>query len=164
MCSRADLDSHRFMRSLRSAIDARELPSYPPFVAWEKRVKRTPEPTVDPLAPSVASGGRAGAMGDGGLAGAIALRQRERGESLLSSLEAKYGGGGGGGGGAKGKGRRAPEPSDEEFAAARARVEAAKSPSTGGPGAGPEVKSAKRRAKGGEPAAAGGSKKKGKSK
>ena len=140
-CSRPEVDSHRFCDALEAAIAAEEVPEFPPFRPWAAQVRRRPAPK-DPLKPR-ASGllGTSGkgkgkgkekekGNGKGGGGASLSLAEQIRGkqagrtESLLASLEAKYGGG-------KGKkkekkkrgGPGGAEISEEDFARAAARLQ-----------------------------------------
>ena len=99
-CSREEVDSHRFARTLQAAIDAGELAAHSRFAAWAKRVARKPEPAVDPLARKATDGGGGGSAGGGGATGddsalVAAIRARTgRAASFLTDLEKRYGGGG----------------------------------------------------------------------
>ena len=141
-CSRPEADSHRFCDALEAAVAAGEVPEFPPFRAWAAQVRRRPAPKKDPLQPGASplpgaagngkgrgqgQGKGAGATGGGAalsLAEQIRGKQAGRAESLLASLEAKYGGG-------KGKkkekkkrgGPGGAEISEEDFARAAARLQ-----------------------------------------
>lgn len=91
-CSREEVDSHRFARTLQGAIDAGELAAHSRFTAWAKRVARKPEPV---------EGG--GGADDRALVAAIRARPG-RAASFLDDLEKRYGGGD-----AKGKKKRGVE-------------------------------------------------------
>ncbi|GBG62665.1 hypothetical protein CBR_g31684 [Chara braunii] len=145
ICSREELDSHRFKEIIDAAIAAGELKSYPRYQRWAKQVDMKPPPK-DPLGAAEASKkgrakGKAKAKEEedsGALVAMIQSRGKDREKSLLEMLEKKYGVAGGpgrkgkgkgpndrnGGGALSKRGREAgdEEPTEEEFLKARARV------------------------------------------
>ncbi|GAQ78368.1 chaperone DnaJ-domain superfamily protein [Klebsormidium nitens] len=118
VCSREDLDSHRFKETLDQAIAEGSLEEYPRYRKWAKGVAKKPKPAEDPLArPQKKSIKSNGALSD--LTALIRKGQAERNSDFFSKLEEKYGIAKGG----KNKGRAsANEPSEEEFQAAQQRV------------------------------------------
>ncbi|KAG2437433.1 hypothetical protein HXX76_006085 [Chlamydomonas incerta] len=132
MCSDPDLDSHRLMDILNSAIDAGEVERYKPYTSWAKQVAAKPRPAarVRSASGAGASGSGAGAGPSNALVAAIQAKRAAAANSFFDSLAAKYGGGAGAGAGKAGKGKSSKakggeppsEPTDEEFEAARQRV------------------------------------------
>ncbi|OAE24278.1 hypothetical protein AXG93_1052s1010 [Marchantia polymorpha subsp. ruderalis] len=132
MCSDPKLDSHRFMEIIDSAISddltgsiptydrkviAGELKEYNVYRKWAEATSKLPAPS-DPLALPNRRKKSSNDVRDGPLA-LIAKRSKGQMDSLVSALEAKYGG--------KGKGKKGSkvkidEPSEEEFQAAHVRV------------------------------------------
>ena len=128
-------------RAVEAAVAAGEVPEFPPFRAWAAQVRRRPAPKKDPLQPGASGlpgaagkgkgrgqgkGKGAGATGGGAalsLAEQIRGKQAGRAESLLASLEAKYGGGKGKKEKKKSGGPRGAEISEEDFARAAARLQ-----------------------------------------
>ncbi|KAG9148275.1 hypothetical protein Leryth_012235 [Lithospermum erythrorhizon] len=111
LCSDPKLDSHRFKDILDEAISEGELKSTKAYVKWANQVAKTKPPT-SPLKRKKKSKGKSD-----DLYAMIAQKQTERKgkiDSLLSSLENKYGGG------------AISEPSEEEFEAAQRRLESKK--------------------------------------
>ncbi|BFI23646.1 DnaJ homolog subfamily C member 9 [Marchantia polymorpha subsp. ruderalis] len=117
MCSDPKLDSHRFMEIIDSAISDGELKEYNVYRKWAEATSKLPAPS-DPLALPNRRKKSSNDVRDGPLA-LIAKRSKGQMDSLVSALEAKYGG--------KGKGKKGSkvkidEPSEEEFQAAHVRV------------------------------------------
>jgi len=141
-CSRPEADSHRFCNALEAAAAAGEVPDFVKFRKWAAKVRKRPAPK-DPLGPARPAG-KKGKKSTSSGAGALSLaeqikgRQANRAESLLASLEAKYGMSGKGqkkrsknakGGSAGGAQKRtagaagSSEISEEDFARAAARLQ-----------------------------------------
>ena len=141
-CSRPEADSHRFCNALEAAAAAGEVPDFVKFRKWAAKVRKRPAPK-DPLGPARPAG-KKGKKSTSSGAGALSLaeqikgRQANRAESLLASLEAKYGMSGKGqkkrsknakGGSAGGAQKRtagaagSSEISEEDFARAAAMLQ-----------------------------------------
>lgn len=129
MCSDEAADAHRFMDILDAAIKGKEVPSFPKFTAWAKKVaaKPRPKPGAGGKKGGSKKGGKAGSK-DGGEAALIAqIRARQAGAlqpfgGVLGKLMARYGGG---------EENVPGEPSEEEFQAAAARIKARQGGSSG---------------------------------
>ena len=128
MCSEELADSHRFMDLVDAAVKAKQVPAFPKYAAWAKRVAARPRPKTGTAAAAAAKRAKKGAAaGDGGEAALIAqIRGRQQqqqgmqafrggpGGGVLGKLMAQFGGG--------------PSdleniPSEEDFQAARQRLE-----------------------------------------
>lgn len=112
LCSDTKLDSHRFKDILDEAIAEGVLKSTKAYQKWAKQIAETKPPT-SPMKPKKK---RSTDKSDD-LYAIISQRQTERKgkiNSLLSSLENKYGGG------------SISQPSEEEFEAAQRRLESKK--------------------------------------
>eukprot|EP00897_Mesotaenium_endlicherianum_P000025 jgi/Mesen1/10022/ME000073S09301 len=124
MCSRDDLDSHRFMDILDAAIQAGEVEASKKYKKWAADVAKRPPSGHDPLAvtESDKKAKKKDVAQNGDLMALIKGRQKERSEDLFASLEAKYAGKDKRGREKKSK-RKADaqehEPSEEEFQAAK---------------------------------------------
>ncbi|KAG6548616.1 hypothetical protein Mapa_010105 [Marchantia paleacea] len=117
MCSDPKLDSHRFMEIIDSAISEGALKEYKMYRKWAEATLKLPAPS-NPLAPPNRKKKSSNDVRDGPLA-LIAKRSKGQMDSLVSALEAKYGGKGKG---KKGSNVKMDEPSEEEFQAAHVRV------------------------------------------
>ncbi|PRW57170.1 chaperone dnaJ 6 [Chlorella sorokiniana] len=137
MCSDEAADAHRFMDILEAAVKAKEVPSFPKYTTWAKKVaaKPRPKPGAAGKKGGGKKGGKAGSSKDDGEAALIAqirarqagAMQRFGGGGVLGKLMARYGGG---------EENVPGEPSEEEFQAAAARLKARQGGSGGGKKAG----------------------------
>ncbi|KAL2650411.1 hypothetical protein R1flu_018539 [Riccia fluitans] len=118
MCSDPKLDSHRFMEVIETSISAGDLKEYKVYRKWAEATSKLPPP-LNPLAtPNRKKNGK-NEFGLNPLA-MIAKRSKGKMDSLVSALEAKYGGKSCKG--KKGSSVMPDEPSEEEFKAAQARM------------------------------------------
>ncbi|XP_019154415.1 PREDICTED: chaperone protein dnaJ 6-like [Ipomoea nil] len=112
LCSDPKLDSHRFKDIIDEAIAAGDLKLTKAYEKWAKQVSEKKPPT-SPLRQRQKSN-----KGSEDLYAIISQRQneqRDKTNSLFSSLASKYGGD-----------QSTPEPSEEEFEAARRKLESKK--------------------------------------
>ncbi|KAJ6756337.1 CHAPERONE DNAJ-DOMAIN SUPERFAMILY PROTEIN-RELATED [Salix purpurea] len=110
LCSDPKLDSHRFMDILDEAVSAGEVERTKAYQKWAKRVSET-KPPANPLKRRVKSKKEP----EADLFAIISERQSKRKNqvnSLLSSLESKYGGS-----------NSSSEPTEEEFEAIQKKIE-----------------------------------------
>jgi hypothetical protein len=156
MCSEESADSHRFMDLVDAAVKAKQVPAFPKYAAWAKRVAARPRPKTGTAAAAAAKRAKKGAAaGDGGEAALIAqIRGRRQqqgmqavrgdaGDGLLGKLMAQCG---------SGSSELDNMPSEEDFQAARQRLEQRASGSSAAAAGGGGKKGGKQKA-----AAAGGS-------
>lgn len=119
MCSRPELDSHRYRDWIEAEAERGSLERYPAYNKWVRDVNKRPAPK-DPLrvAPSGKKSKSKSGSGDADehdLALAIRSRGKDRTSSLLASLEAKYA--------PSSRKRKHPRPpSESDFEAARDRL------------------------------------------
>ncbi|KAL3701265.1 hypothetical protein R1sor_019287 [Riccia sorocarpa] len=122
MCSDPKLDSHRFMEIIDAAVSTGELKEYKIYRKWAEATSKLPAP-LNPLEPPPRKkNGKSDLLGPLAI---IAKRSQGKMDSLVSALEAKYGG-------KDRKGKNASsvipdEPSEEEFQAVQARMMGSKS-------------------------------------
>ncbi|KAB5519478.1 hypothetical protein DKX38_023797 [Salix brachista] len=110
LCSDPKLDSHRFMDILDETVSAGEVKRTKAYQKWAKRVSET-KPPANPLKRRVKSKKES----EADLFAIISERQSKRKNqvnSLLSSLESKYGGS-----------NSSSEPTEEEFEAIQNKIE-----------------------------------------
>eukprot|EP00271_Cylindrocystis_brebissonii_P023384 TRINITY_DN9681_c0_g1_i1.p1 TRINITY_DN9681_c0_g1~~TRINITY_DN9681_c0_g1_i1.p1 ORF type:complete len:175 (+),score=59.45 TRINITY_DN9681_c0_g1_i1:55-525(+) len=97
LCSRPELDSHRYKVILDAAIAAGELKGTKAYRSWAAKVAKKAPPATQDVFPSPSKARKAGkgdkANGTDDLAALILGRQEQRSADLFASLEAKYGGG-----------------------------------------------------------------------
>ena len=92
ICSRTDLDSHRFRDIIQDAIKKdSSIEEYKSFTKWSAKVEKLSRPSRDPLKPVKKKKKSTSSRGTGDLALAIMKNRENRHESLISQLEAKYG-------------------------------------------------------------------------
>lgn len=98
MCSRSDLDAHRFMDAIRAAVERGAAPRHARFDAWAARTESKPRPKAD----KVLGGGKRSSASSSGM-GSLVAQIRAKGspagaggrmDDLIASLEAKYAKGG----------------------------------------------------------------------
>ena len=91
-CSRPKVDAHRFCEALEAAIMAGTGARTAAFTKWAKKVRASPKPKVDPLAPKPKPA-KAKRKADPQLAlvAQIQGKNADRMDGLVASLAAKYG-------------------------------------------------------------------------
>mmetsp|Transcript_35706 Transcript_35706/g.63666 ORF Transcript_35706/g.63666 Transcript_35706/m.63666 type:complete len:269 (-) Transcript_35706:153-959(-) len=116
LCSRPDVDSHRFADAIESAIEEGSVKRYKCFDRWVGGVRSRPAPK-NPLKKSMPKKQQAPGMD---LVAMIRGKGEKQHNDFISGLAAKYGGGNGAASGRKKKASK--EPSDEQFLAAQSRI------------------------------------------
>ena len=97
ICSRPDIDSHRFRDNIRIAIKNEDnkydsINEFKAFTKWAEKIDKLPRPSRDPLRPSKKKKTSKGKEhGINNLALSILKNRQNRQDSLISQLEAKYG-------------------------------------------------------------------------
>ncbi|KAI3438127.1 hypothetical protein D9Q98_000568 [Chlorella vulgaris] len=83
MCSNEAADSHRFMDLLAAAIEAKEVPSFPKYTSWAKKVAKKPRPTAATAAAAAGKGKRKQTQQEDAETALVAqIRSRQQGGRL----------------------------------------------------------------------------------